>query len=137
MILQSTSGQLGKEAISWILFKKAANLSFQKRIVLKIFWVPMSVTIKEQSRRPKLSVFPTHRTISPEWKRGHFRFHFCGGEKRTDVSWRKESSNSDTLYFFILYPELFQRKEGSSFFIPTDRNPSGQSECLTPFGEGN
>ncbi len=47
MILQGTPGQLSKEAILGILSKKAVNLSLQKRIVLKIFWVPMRVTINE------------------------------------------------------------------------------------------
>jgi hypothetical protein len=47
VIFQSAPGELSKKAILRVLAKKGTNLSFQKRIILKIFWIPMRVGVNE------------------------------------------------------------------------------------------
>jgi hypothetical protein len=47
VILQSTPGKLPEEAILRGFMKKGVNLSFQKAIVLKIFWIPMRIGIDD------------------------------------------------------------------------------------------
>jgi hypothetical protein len=47
VILQGTPGKLSEEAILRGFKKRGMNLSFQKAIVSKIFWIPMRVRINE------------------------------------------------------------------------------------------
>jgi hypothetical protein len=137
MVFQGTSGELTKKPIACILPETKTNLPLEASVVLKILWIPVRIRIDEETRGPESPVFPTHRTVSPQRKYRRILHNSGGRKKRSDISWRKESSDRMALKLRLPDPHCSHRHKGLRFLIPSNRNPSWQCEHLAPPGKRN
>ena len=137
MVLQGTSGELMQKPIVCMLPEMKTNLPLEASVVLKIFWIPVRIRIDEATRGPESPVFPTHRTVSPQRKHRRPLQESGGRKKRSDISWRKKSSNRMAFKLRLLDSHCSHRHKGLGFLIPSNWNPSWQGKHLAPPRKGN